>query len=85
MPKSQFSVAYRTFIEVLAAARKEAGMTQTELGERIGRRQAHISIIESGVRRLDVVEFCAIAKALGLEPTKLFERVYRALPEQLDI
>ena len=60
-------------------------MTQTELAERIGRRQGHISIIETGVRRLDLVEFCAIAKAMGADPVQLFERVYRALPDELDV
>lgn len=85
MPKSQFSVAYKTFIDVLTAARKEAGLTQVELAQRIGRRQTHISIIETGVRRVDLVEFCALAKAMGHDPVVLFERVYRALPEDLDI
>lgn len=85
MPKSQFSPAYRTFIEMMAAARKEAGVTQTQLAERIGRRQGHISIIENGVRRVDLVEFCALAKALELDPVKLFERIYAALPEDLAI
>lgn len=85
MPKSQFSAAYRTFIDVLAAARKEAGLTQTEVGDKIGRRQTHISIIETGVRRVDVVEFCAIAKAMGYDPVELFARVYRALPDELDV
>lgn len=85
MPKSQFSAAYRTFIDVLTAARKEAGLTQTELAERIGRKQGHISIIETGVRRLDLVEFCALAKAMGVDPVVLFERIYRALPDKLDV
>lgn len=80
-----FSAAYPTFIEVLAAARKAAGMTQTEVAEKIGRRQTHISIIETGVRQLDPVEFCAIAKAMGYDPVALFERVYRALPDELDV
>lgn len=70
---------------MLAAARKEAGLTQTEVGDKIGRRQTHISIIETGVRRVDVVEFCAIAKAMGYDPVELFGRVYRALPDELDV
>lgn len=85
MPRSQFSPAYRTFIEILAAARKEAGLTQAELAERIGRKQAHISIIETGVRRVDLIEFCALAKAIGRDPVDLFEQIYRALPDRLDI
>jgi len=85
VPKSQFSPAYRTFIEILVAARKEAGLTQAELGARIGRKQAHISIIETGVRRVDLIEFCALARAMGYDPEELFSRINKALPKQLDV
>lgn len=85
MPKSQFSAAYGVFIGVLATARKEAGLTQAELAEKIGRKQGHISIIETGVRRVDLIEFCALAKAMGYDPMELFARVYRALPAKLEV
>ena len=85
MPKSQFSDGYKAFIQVLIAARKEANLTQTEVAKRIGRRQTHISIIETGVRRVDLIEFCALAKAMGYQPEALFARVVAALPDVLDI
>jgi transcriptional regulator with XRE-family HTH domain len=85
MPKSQFSDGYKKFITVLIQARKEAGLTQTELGAKIGRKQTHISIIETGVRRVDLIEFTALAKAMGYDPVALFERVNEALPDKLEI
>lgn len=85
MPKSQFSPAYQKFIEILVLARKESGLTQTQLAELVGRKQGYISIIETGVRRLDLIEFCALAKAMGYDPTALFNRVYLALPRELEI
>lgn len=85
MPRSQFSEAYASFLRVLVGARKESGLTQTELAERIGRKQGFVSIVETGVRRLDLVEFCAIAKAIGRDPVELFSRVYEALPNRLEI
>lgn len=85
MPKSQFSEAYASFLEVLVAARKAAGLTQTELADRLGRRQGFISIVETGVRRLDLIEFCAFAKAIGRDPVELFSRIYTALPDRLDV
>lgn len=85
MPKSQFSEGYKAFLAVLIAARKEAGLTQTDVAERIGRRQTHISIIETGVRRLDLIEFCALAKAMGYDPNTLFARITAALPHELEI
>ena len=85
MPKSQFSDGYRVFVEMLVQARKESGLTQTELAARIGRKQGHISIIENQVRRVDLIEFCALVKAMGHDPVTLFQRIYEALPEKLDI
>jgi Predicted transcriptional regulators len=85
MPKSQFSDGYKVFIKVMIAARKEAGLTQVELGQRIGRKQTHISIIETGVRRIDLIEFCALAKAMGYDPNTLFARVVAVLPEELEV
>jgi transcriptional regulator with XRE-family HTH domain len=46
-------------------------LTQTALADRLGRRQAYISRIERGERRIDVVEFLDLAHAIGLNPAKL--------------
>lgn len=85
MPKSQFSEAYASFLKVLVDARKASGLTQTELADRIGRKQGFVSIVENGVRRVDIIEFCAIAKAIGRDPIELFAEVYGSLPGQLDV
>ncbi|WP_242919669.1 hypothetical protein [Caulobacter sp. CCUG 60055] len=46
---------------------------------RIGRDQTFISLIERGQRRVDVIEFISLAKALGDDPATLFEHVIRKL------
>lgn len=85
MPKSVFTDAYRLLIETIVLARKEAGVTQTELARRVGRGQPVISLIESGERRLDVVEFYVIARALGYDPTMLFARLAKKLPKRVEM
>jgi transcriptional regulator with XRE-family HTH domain len=85
MPKSQFSESYRAFLGVFIAARKDAGLTQAELAARIGKKQTFISIIETGVRRVDLLEFCSLARAMGFVPQELFARVQAALPDELDV
>lgn len=85
MPKSQFTPAYASFVKVLTAARKEAGVTQVELAERLGKPQPFISSIEQGVRRVDLIEFYAIARALKLDPESLFGAVVRKLPKNVEI
>ncbi len=50
----------------LAAARRAANMTGSELGEHLGLRKDQVSKIESGKRRLDVSELARAAAALGV-------------------
>jgi transcriptional regulator with XRE-family HTH domain len=65
---------YRALIEQLVAERKQQGLSQQALAERLGRHQQFVSRYEIGERRLDVVEFIDVAKALGLDPAKLISQ-----------
>ena len=69
--------AYKKFRELLIGARKTAGLTQAELSQRLNRPQSFVSKYERGERRLDVVEFGAVAKALSADPVKLLGKFYR--------
>jgi len=72
MPKTIFGGDHQRLVEVLIEARKRAGLKQEEVATRIGRDQTFISLIERGQRRLDVIEFVRLAKALDAEPSALF-------------
>lgn len=80
MPKSVHSDAQRAFCELMIAARKDAGLTQTALAERLGRPQSFVAKYEGGERRIDVVEFIAIAHAIGADPHDLFGRLLDGKP-----
>lgn len=56
MSKSVQSGDYKKVIRRLKQARIEAGFSQQEVASKIGKPQSYISKIESGERRLDVVE-----------------------------
>lgn len=75
MTKSVFSDRYRHFLAVIVQARKDAGLTQSELASRLGKPQSYISKAERGERRIDVVEFIDLAHALEKEPSELFRRL----------
>jgi transcriptional regulator with XRE-family HTH domain len=47
---------YAYFVERLRKARLEAGLTQVQVTHELGRPQSHISNIESGQQRVDIVE-----------------------------
>lgn len=57
---------YRTLISLLVEARKARSLSQRELAAELGRHQQFVSRYEIGERRLDVVEFVDIAKALNI-------------------
>lgn len=45
-------------------------MTQAELAKRLGEYQSFVARLESGQRRVDVVEFMDLAEALGFDPAR---------------
>ena len=66
-----FDPEYRRFCRLLKEAREEAGITQVMLAKRLRTPQSYISKYERGERRVDVIEYLRIAKAIGLDPTKV--------------
>jgi transcriptional regulator with XRE-family HTH domain len=70
VPKSLFTRKHAQLRKLLTKARKDAKLTQTGLAHRLNRRQAYISRIERGERRIDVVEFLELAHAIGFNPAK---------------
>jgi transcriptional regulator with XRE-family HTH domain len=57
-------------LELLVAAREKAGFTQQQLADRLGKPQSFISKYEGGERRIDVIEFIAIADALNMDASR---------------
>ena len=55
-------------------ARKSVGLTQVGLAERLGRPQSFVSKYERGERKLDVIEFCEVCRALEVDPITFLER-----------
>ena len=85
MAKSVFTGEHKVLVDVLVAARIKAGMTQAELARLVGKDQSYISLIERSQRRVDVLEFYALATALGVEPVALFAEVADGLSPQINI
>lgn len=67
MAKTLGSERHKALIRLLIEAREKAGLTQTELAEKIGEYQSFVARLESGQRRVDVVEFLELAEVLGLD------------------
>jgi transcriptional regulator with XRE-family HTH domain len=69
--------AHKKFREMLVRVRKTAGLTQAELSELLDRPQSFVSKYERGERRLDVIEFGEVARALNVDPVVLIEKFYQ--------
>jgi transcriptional regulator with XRE-family HTH domain len=85
MPKSVFTDAYQIVCKDVREARRKAGVSQTELARRLGKTQQFVSFIERGVRRVDLVEYYAVMKALGVDPADAAVRLIRAFPDEVSI
>lgn len=74
MAKTLRSRGRKALLAVLVASRREQGLTQRQLAERLGWPHSAVGKVETGERRLDVVEFTLWAQALKMEPLTLYER-----------
>lgn len=65
-PKDKaYQRAYLAFRERLIKARKDAGLTQGEVNDRMGKPHSFISKCELGERRVDFVELQMLVKIYG--------------------
>jgi transcriptional regulator with XRE-family HTH domain len=55
----------RRLQSLLKAVRQEAGLTQVQLAEALGKPQSYVSKYESGERTLELPEIDAICRAAG--------------------
>lgn len=77
--KSIHRFEYDALLECLVEARRQAGLTQAELAQRMKRTQSFVSGAELGERRLDLLQCDDLARACGLTLPELALRVDKAL------
>ncbi|MDO8435081.1 MAG: helix-turn-helix transcriptional regulator [bacterium] len=65
MSKSIHTKEYAYFVERLRKARLDAGLTQVQVAKKLKRPQSHVSNVESGQQRVDVVELKRFADMYG--------------------
>jgi transcriptional regulator with XRE-family HTH domain len=75
--KSLRSKEHRALCALLIETREKAGLFQVEVAKRLGKPQSFVAKYETGERRLDLVEFIAVAAALGADPVQLLRQLLR--------
>ncbi|WP_294035270.1 helix-turn-helix transcriptional regulator [uncultured Moraxella sp.] len=69
--KTIYQDEYRQLIDVLITARKQQNLTQDEVAKQLHKPQSYIAKIENFERKLDVLEFVALCRVLGLTPSQV--------------
>jgi len=62
MSSSLYSKEHKIIVEKLIKARHEAGLDQIEVAKKLNKSQSYLSKIESGQRKIDVIQLQKFAK-----------------------
>lgn len=86
MKKTKFresihSKPYAAMRDFLKEKRKESGLSNRKLGEELQTAYSLVAKVESGDRRLDVVEACKYCRAIDVDPIELIQLIIENLEE----
>lgn len=70
LEKTLRSKGNAALIELIKSKRKEARLTQAQVAKAFGQRQTWYSHLESGERRIDVIEYVRLAELIGFDPAE---------------
>ena len=73
--KSLHTPAYEHIRTLLRETRHAANLSQAELAARLGREQIYVSRCESGLRRVDLLEWLEIIVACRAEPNNFIHAI----------
>jgi transcriptional regulator with XRE-family HTH domain len=74
-PKTQHTRAYQRLIDGLRQAREASGLKQEEVIDKLGTYASFLSKIESGERRIDVVELAELCRLYKVDLVEFLRRV----------
>jgi transcriptional regulator with XRE-family HTH domain len=74
--RSPRQIVLRTELRTL---RKRQGLTQAQVASRLRKHQSFVSKYERGERRLSVIEFIDVVRALGAEPATVLRNFIPAI------
>jgi ribosome-binding protein aMBF1 (putative translation factor) len=73
--KTLGSVRHKALVDLIVSKREAAGLTQAQLAEKLDEYQSFVARLESGQRRIDVIEFIEIARVLGFDSVKALKKI----------
>lgn len=79
MAKTIHRAEYRLLVDHLRERREALGLSQAALAKQLDWKQQKVSFIETAARRMDVLEFITLARALGLSPVGALRQAEKLL------
>ncbi|WP_095152346.1 helix-turn-helix domain-containing protein [Pseudomonas sp. Irchel s3b5] len=79
MPKTIYRREHAVLLALLKKYRNAAGLTQAQCSKALERPQSFMSDVESGTRRLDIVQLRDLCEVLGIGLQDLIEEFERSL------
>jgi transcriptional regulator with XRE-family HTH domain len=79
MKKSTHTPEYAELRSELRASRERSGLTQRDLSARLKVPHSWVAKVESGERRIDLVEFCWFLSATGEDPIPIVRKLVRTI------
>jgi transcriptional regulator with XRE-family HTH domain len=70
-------------LNALVEARNDAGLSQAQLAQRLGKPASFVGKYELGERRLDVVELLVVLKAVSVDSDEIIRKLKPVLPSNL--
>lgn len=83
MAKSIFTQEYALFLRHLRNSRKNAGLTQEQIANRLNQTQSFVSKCERGERRIDVVEIRAFCHAMEISFSEFVRQLEVLIEEEI--
>ena len=77
MPKTVASPLQKKLAAMLVEQRKAVGLRQVDLAEKMGVYQSWVTHMESGQRRIDVIELIELGKVLKFDPVEFLKKLLR--------
>ena len=71
MARTIRSKGQEALCQALVDARIKSGLSQKELAAKLKHHQSFVARVESGERRIDVVELIVLSRAIGFDPFEL--------------
>lgn len=78
--KSIHAPAYRALLQWLRESRVDRRLSMRDVGLRMGIPHTWVGKIETGERRLDILEYVNLCRAIGVKPTHGLALVEATLP-----